>query len=373
VCIGIQLDYDETGPLPKQSKATVAKRPVPTGKIGLGVIGTGQFTKGILLPALMDTGRFGLVGVASAKGMSAKTVAERYRARYGVAEADQVLDDADIDAVLITTRHDSHARYVLAALERGKHVFVEKPLAITPHELEAVARAARASSGTLTVGFNRRFSPMVQAAIGHFADREEPLTMLYRVNAGRIPLTSEMGWVHDPVVGGGRIIGEACHFVDVLQAVSGARPIDVSVMAANIHRADLAGDDTVSFSIAFDDGSVGSVHYWANGDPSFPKEHMEVFGGERIAVMQNFSKLELVEKGRKTTKRSLNGDKGYAAEAKAFAEAIETGLASISLDSQIDTTLVTFAVSAALRGEQQECPVSAPMAAEADEEVRESA
>ena len=172
--IGILLDYDHQKPLKEVTSAPAIKRPLGDGRIGLGLIGAGQFAKGILLPAMLGTKAFALRGVASAKGMSAKTVAERYGADYGAAEADRVLDDPDIATILITTRHDSHARYVIEALERGKHVFVEKPLAIAEEDLAMIEAAAKASTGTLTVGFNRRFSPMIRAIAEHVEGRSEP-------------------------------------------------------------------------------------------------------------------------------------------------------------------------------------------------------
>jgi predicted dehydrogenase len=251
--------------------------------------------------------------------------------------------------VIIATRHDSHAELAAAALARGKHVFVEKPLAITPEQLEAVFAAASSSTAILSVGFNRRFSPLVADLRAHFAGRTEPLAMIYRINAGRIPLNSEMGWVHDPLVGGGRILGEVCHFVDTLQAICGARPKTVQAIGAPPGRLDLAGDDTVTVAIGFDDGSTGTIHYFANGDPSFPKERLEVFGGERIAVLDNFRALELVASGKTRRQKAMNIRKGFAEEAAAFLDACKTGRAPIPLESLVDTTLVTLLAAADLR------------------------
>lgn len=348
--VGILLDFDRTSMIEDTPPVPAVKRAVKADRIGLGLIGAGQFAKGILLPAMMESGAFALRGVSSARGLSAISVAERYGSDYGVSDSDKVLDDDNVTAVLITTRHDSHARYAIAALERGKHVFVEKPLALTAGDLAAVEAACRNSAGTLTIGFNRRFSPMVTQAAAHFADRREPLSMLYRVNAGRVPLKSEMGWVHDPTTGGGRIIGEGCHFIDTFQAISGATPVEISAVAANPRRATLSGDDTVSFTIGFDDGSIGTVHYWANGDPSYPKEYMEVFGGERAAILNNFRQLDLVAGGKSKRTKSLSSDKGYNAEARAFAQACRTGEPSIALESLLATTRATFAVKEVLCG-----------------------
>lgn len=346
--IGILIEYPN-GPV-EQSVAARASARAISGKIGLGVIGAGTFAKGILLPALMDTGAFGMVGVATGRGISAKSVADRYGARLATNDARALLDDDAVQAVVIATRHDSHARYVIEALKRGKHVFVEKPLAITAAELDEVERAARASSATLTVGFNRRFAPLVQAMAGHFAGRVEPMAMLYRINAGRIPLKSELGWVHDPAAGGGRIIGEACHFIDTMQYLCGSLPVSVQVAAANPRRADVAADDIVTFTITFADGSIGTVHYWSNGDASYPKERIEAFAQERMALLDNFRSLDLVASNKTARQRSLSVDKGFAGEAAAFVAACRGKAPAISLDSLVATTSVTLAVTDALRG-----------------------
>ena len=217
--VGIVLTYGP-GEAEEYKPAPKARRKVP-GKVGLGIIGAGNFAKGVLVPAMTGTGGFDVRGVVSARGLSAEVMKERIGAQYSDSDPGRVFDDADVDAVVIATRHDSHARYVVQALERGKHVFVEKPLCLSRDELRAIETAAEASQGILMVGFNRRHSPLIAAMRAHFDGRTEPLAMIYRVNALRIPLGSA-AWVHDPEVGGGRIVGEACHAVDTLQAITGA-------------------------------------------------------------------------------------------------------------------------------------------------------
>lgn len=344
--VGVMLNYPETPTAPPASAPAIA---TASGKLRLGVIGTGQFAKAVLLPAMLETGGFAVAGVASARGLSAEAVRGRYQAAYATTETAKVLDDPNIDAVVIATRHDSHAQLAAAALERGKHVFVEKPLAITHEQLAQVAHAASHSKAILSVGYNRRFSPLLADLRAHFSGRTEPLAMIYRVNAGRIPLKSEMGWVHDPAVGGGRILGEVCHFVDALQSICGARPRTVQATGVAPGRLDLAGDDTVSIVITFDDGSTGTIHYFANGDASFPKERLEVFGAERIAVLDNFRALELVSGGRTKKQKALNIRKGFAEEAAAFLDGCRTGRAPIALETLVDTTLVTLFAADDLR------------------------
>ncbi len=351
--IGILLEYPEH---PVETRVAApsgvgkTKPASPGGKIGLAVIGAGTFAKGILLPALMDSGAFKMVGVASGRGISAKSVADRYNARVATSDPRELLDDPTVQAVVVATRHDSHARYVIDALERGKHVFVEKPLAITSDELDRVEAAARASSATLTVGFNRRFAPLVREMASHFTGRIEPMTMLYRINAGRIPLKSELAWVHDPAAGGGRIIGEACHFIDTMQFVCGAEPVSVQVAAANPRRANVAHDDIVTFTVHFDDGSIGTVHYWSNGDASYPKERFEAFAQERMALLDNFRLLECVAGNANRRRRSLTVDKGFTGEAAAFVATCRGEGPAIPLDSLLLTTRVTLAVAQAIGG-----------------------
>jgi len=339
--VGIVLTYaPETKPAkPAAAKPTARK---VAGKVGLGIIGAGNFVKATLLPALAATNGFDVRGVVSAKGLSAEALKTRAGAAYATSDAKRLLDDADVDAVVIATRHDSHARYVVAALQAGKHVFVEKPLALGRAELDAVEAAARAAPGVLMVGFNRRFSPLARAVADHFKDRREPLAMVYRVNAGRIPRGGAAAWVHDPAVGGGRIVGEACHFIDVMQAVTGARPVKVRAIGLNPRRADLAADDVATVTVGFDDGSIGTVHYFANGDAAYPKERFEAFGGGRIAVIDDWRALELIADGAAARRKSAAMQKGFAEEAAAFLDACRSGAAPVALQSYVDTTLVTL-------------------------------
>lgn len=347
--IGIVLEYAGTA-APAAAVRTAAVKPAPAGRIGLGVIGTGTFAKGVLLPALMATEQFEMIGVASSKGISAKAVADKYHACYAHSDSAAVLDDPAIHALVIATRHDTHAHYVIEGLRRDKHVFVEKPLALSAAELAAVEQAAQTSKATLTVGFNRRFAPLVGQMAMHFAGRVEPMMMLYRVNAGRIALRAELAWVHDARVGGGRIIGEACHFIDTMQSMCGALPVSVQVAHINPRRSDVAANDIVTFTVTFADGSVGTVHYWSNGDARYPKERFEVFAQERMALLDNFRVLELVAAGKTTRRRSFGVDKGYAQEAAAFARACRSGQPAIALDSLLATSAVALAVSDAVRG-----------------------
>ncbi|MBM3565403.1 MAG: zinc-binding dehydrogenase, partial [Alphaproteobacteria bacterium] len=346
--IGVLLEY---GPAEMAEAIPVAAPRKIEGRVGLGVIGAGAFARGVLLPALEATGGFGFVGVASGRGISAKSVAERYGAAYAAADGIKVIEDANVQAVVIATRHDSHARYVIEALRRGKHVLVEKPLCLTAAELDEIEKAAKSSSGVLMVGFNRRFSPLAAECKAHFDGLREPFAMVYRVNAGRIPTSGESAWVHDPAIGGGRIIGEACHFVDLMQAICESRPVTVTAQGLVTGRGDLAANDIVTMTVGFEDGSMGTIHYFANGDSGIPKERLEIFRQERVAVLDDFSRLDLVANGKTRTLNPGRQQKGIAEEAAAFLAACRTGVAPVALQSLLDTTLVTIAAEASLRGQ----------------------
>ncbi|MDA1090694.1 MAG: Gfo/Idh/MocA family oxidoreductase [Proteobacteria bacterium] len=346
--VGIILSFGMQASAASQPPESAKRK--TEGKIGLGIIGAGNFAKSVLVPALTGTGGFDVRGVVSAHGIAADTMKKNTGAAYSASEATAVMADADIDAVVIATRHDSHAAYVIDALKRGKHVFVEKPLCLTRDELAEIEVAARESGGILMVGFNRRFSPYVKAVRAHFDGRREPLAMIYRVNAGRIELDSPSAWVHDLGVGGGRIIGEACHFIDTMQAITGARPVDLHATGLNPRRTDLSAADVVTMTISFDDGSMGTVHYFANGNSSFPKERLEIFGQERIAVIDDWRSLELIDGDKTNRQKSRTMQKGFAEEAQAFLEGCRSGKAPIPASSLIDTTLVTLLAVEDLHG-----------------------
>ena len=354
--VGIVLTYGGEAESEAPSPAVPAAAKKVAGQVGLGIIGAGNFAKSVLVPALMKTGGFDVRGVVSARGVSAEGLKESTAAGYAATDPARVFEDADVDAVVIATRHDSHAPYVIEALGLGKHVFVEKPLCLTRDELGGIEAAAKKGGGILMVGFNRRYSPLIRDVISHFEGCKEPLAMIYRVNAGRIPKDHAAAWVHDPEIGGGRIVGEACHFVDTLQAITGAKPVDLHATGLNPGRPDLAADDVVTLTIRFDDGSMGTVHYFANGDGAYPKERLEVFGQDRVAVVDDYRSLELTAGGRTQSRKSSTQQKGFAEEAQAFLDACRSGQAPVALQSLIDTTLVTLLAVDDLYGAGDDTP-----------------
>jgi predicted dehydrogenase len=254
-----------------------------------------------------------------------------------------------VNFLFVTSRHDSHARYVSEALRAGKSVFVEKPPALNHEQLENILSAydeaqQRGAAPLLMVGYNRRFSEPIRAVQKLFSGRSEPLAMHYRVNAGFLPPTH---WMQHPEQGG-RFIGEGGHFVDVMQFLCGALPVSVSAVAPT-DTARRYNNDNILFTISFADGSVGTIHYLANGANAVEKEYLEVFGESKTARMWNFRKLEC-SVGQKKTTTSFSGDKGHAEEMKVLLHGLESGAGSpIAIDSLAATSRATFAVLESLR------------------------
>jgi predicted dehydrogenase len=339
--LGILLEYPHVVASAAATATRVDLRP-PTpslahGTVRLGVIGAGNFARSVLLPAVKKLDRVQLRGVATASAPSSRQTATRFGFGYTASDWRAIVDDHDIDAVLIATRHDLHASVASAALQAGKSVFLEKPMALDAGELETLMDVWRASGGILQVGFNRRFAPSFQRIKAGFAGRRPPLVMAYRVNAGRVAPSS---WVVDPVEGGGRLVGEVCHMLDTLVDLAGAPVVSVFTQP-------VAGvPDDVVLSLAFADGSIGSIVYASGGDRSMPKEYLEVLGGGRSAILDDFRTVRLYAGGSiaRVGGRLARQDKGHAAELSAFVEAVRRGGAS-PLDPEIaaHVTRVTFA------------------------------
>ena len=343
--LGVVLTYPVDTLAGSQVVRFDAQTSKPGGVVRLGVLGAGLYANATLLPELKQVADTQLVGIASAGGLHAAHSARKFRFAYAASSDDEILNDPAINTIAILTRHAMHADLVVRALQAGKHVFVEKPLSIDADQLKSVVQALKAhSQSILTVGFNRRFAPLARSLERFFAGRSEPLYMHYRVNAGPIPLNH---WTQDPQVGGGRIIGEGCHFVDFLTFLAGAVPASVSAIALPDNGKYFL--DNVSMTFNFPDGSVGVVDYLANGDKSFPKERLEVFCGGRIAVLDDFRTLETVRDGHKSIVKKAQ-DKGWKDEWLAFANSIRTGgQPPIPYEQLVGVTNATFAVMESLR------------------------
>jgi predicted dehydrogenase/threonine dehydrogenase-like Zn-dependent dehydrogenase len=311
--LGILISYPcaETGPnLGRVIAVAAGKR---LGQLNLGIIGAGHHVRDSLLPCLLEWKAVQVRALCTATGSHAKVLAEKTQTAYCTTDYREILKDETIQAVLIGTRHDSHAEIVIEALHAGKHVFVEKPLCLTEEELDRIATLYRekASEGIqIMVGFNRRFSPHAEKARAFFSGRRESLVMSYRVNAGALP---EDHWIQDPEVGGGRILGEACHFVDYMQSLCGAPPVAVYAQRVGC-RIGGPRDEQSVLSLTFGDGSIGAVVYVAGGDPGLPKERFEVFGDGKALTMDDFEVTEFYAKGQRGTYRSGKRDKGFQEE-----------------------------------------------------------
>lgn len=335
--LAILLTYPDT-PTPIARSIPVASKKATSGARGTGFIGFGNYAKSVLLPALKKAGNERLTTVVTSTGLSAHDAAERQGFAHAATDPQAVLDDAETDCVFVATRHDSHARLTVEALNAGKHVFVEKPLALTHEQLDEVQAAAEASSGILTVGFNRRFAPMMIAAKTVLANRGGPIAMHYRINAGHVPGDS---WLHGSE-GGGRIIGEVCHFVDALTFLVGAAPIAVEAVNPE------GVSDTVSAVLRFADGSTGTILYSSLGDSSLPKEYLEVFAAGTVIRLDDFRKLHLTRGGKTTTKSASAQDKGQTGLVKAFYAAARDGApAPIPLAELIAVSAATLDIAGA--------------------------
>lgn len=313
--------------------------------VRLGMIGVGQYARGTLLPLLKKMPGAQIRGVCSASGRSAQAEAQASGANYATSDYDEILNDDAIDAVVIATRHNLHAQMVAEAIARGKHVFVEKPPALTRAELKQIVQELRAHPVTFMVGYNRRFSPHAQAVKRALEKLPKPFVMQYRINAGKIDASS---WVHDPREGGGRIRGEVCHFVDLLQFFCDSAP--VRVFAQSVGGASDAArlQDNVSIEITFADGSIGNILYTSLGARALPKERVEIFAGGTALVLDNF-KQTLMYGAEVKKQGGMNQDKGQAEMLRVLLDAVRNGQAPIALEQIISTSLVTFDALESLR------------------------
>jgi len=350
---------------PNLSETIPVGAAVPSpGSIGVGVLGAGSFAENTLLPALKAIAGVAFIGVCNATGPRSRNAAEKFGFSYCSNSEAELLQDPRVKAVAIATRHHLHASQSLAALRAGKAVFCEKPLCLNEDELAELVRAAwpRGSSvkrgPLLMVGFNRRFAPMAVQMKQFLSEVHEPLAIHYRVNAGYIPADH---WVNDPEQGGGRILGEVCHFVDFLCFLAGACPIQVQ--AQTVGNPGQYSMDNVVASLKFADGTLGTISYLASGDKSVSKERVEVFGGGSVAVLEDFRRLELIRNGRKRiTRARWRQDKGHKAEMQAFVDALRGQTPPISFEQIVGSTLVTLRL-------QNSCRTGLPLTVELSEFV----
>ena len=382
--LGVLITYphanvDSSGVQHWSEKISVDSRPNLAGSIGLGVLGAGNFARTTLLPALNEISSVKFVGVCNATGPRSRSVAEKFGFAYCSNSEEELLRDENIDAVLIATRHHLHAGQALAALRAGKSVFCEKPLCLTEKDLFEIVAAAklhaddkkavapkngaapntvaphngttRRSNPLLMVGFNRRFAPMAVLLKKFLSEIHEPLAIHYRINAGYIAADH---WVNDPEQGGGRILGEVCHFVDFVCFLGGSAPVEVQAQVLG-NPGQYSTDNLVA-TVKFSNGTLGTITYLANGDKAASKERVEVFGGGSVAILEDFRRLELLRNGRRQVTRSRwKQDKGHKAELQAFVGALlgKTS-APIPLNQIVGSTLATLRI-------QNSCQTGVPL------------
>lgn len=343
--LGVLLNYDSEREL--ETRIELAKSPgsASAQSVRVGLIGAGDYAKAMLLPNFKAAGAE-FQTIATASGVTARAVGEQHGFRACVSGADEVIKDERVNLVVIATRSGSHADLARRALEHGKYVFVEKPLALSEEELASVAETAGAD-GKLAVGFNRRFSPLARAAQEFFHDRRAPLSINYRVNAGRIPPGH---WSHDREEGGGRIISEVCHFVDFIHFLTGSLTTRVYAESIAAESRETLDADSIFVTLRLADGSNAGIAYLAEGDKALPKERIEIFGAGKSFVIEDFRSATAYQNGKAKTTKLRDQDKGQRDEIKTVcAMVLEGKPAPISLETLVATTRATFRINESLR------------------------
>ena len=348
--LGVLLQYSsEQGDESLRFEVVRRERRGISGKaVRVGVIGAGNFARAILIPAICKASNAQLAAICASSGLRAQAVATKFNFESCTTNEEEIFGDPSINTVVIASRHHLHEAQVVRALECGKNVFCEKPLCLTEDELRRIERAYSRTDCRLMVGFNRRFAPMISRMKQFASAAGAPLTMIYRINAGSIPGDH---WINDPEVGGGRILAEVCHFVDLLSFLCGSIAVAVKAQGRNAG----TGQD-IAATIEFEDGSIGTIVYACSGDRGFSKERIEVFSNGAVAVMDDFRRLDLVRHGKKKSFRSwLRQDKGHIAEWRAFAECIASGSPSpIRFEEIVASTLATICITESRRtGKEQ--------------------
>ncbi|MBN1491083.1 MAG: bi-domain-containing oxidoreductase, partial [Phycisphaerae bacterium] len=351
--LGIVLTYPEGGPVPSRvvgRSAAAAPITAGAGEVVVGVIGAGNFARLIAMPSLART-QARLRCVADLNGVAAGHARKKFGFQVAASDPRVVLDDAEINTIFVLTRHDAHGPLVLEALEAGKHVFVEKPLCLDADQLGRIREAYRkVPAQQLLVGFNRRFSPHAVKMRELLAARTEPLCMSMMVNAGVSPPDS---WTHDPKVGGGRIIGEGCHWIDLMSFLAASPVVRVTSMMIGESAGVLVRDDKTSITLLFADGSIGTLHYFGNGHKSYPKETLEVLCDGKVLRLENFRVLRGYGwRGFKKMKLRRM-DKGHQAEYASFVNAVASGGSGVIPFEELDNVMqATFgAVESARTGQ----------------------
>lgn len=336
------LVYPEKTGEPQRS-VIIGSNSFTPGKGTVGIIGAGNFTSAMILPCLKKTSAK-LKFVSSSGGLSGTTLAKKFGISQSTTDNTLILKDPEIDLVMVTTRHNAHARLVIEALKAGKHVFVEKPLALNKEELEQVIISYKESGKTISVGFNRRFAPLAIQMKKALGSGNTPMNIIATMNAGFIP---GKVWVHDMEVGGGRIIGEACHFIDLITYLSGSKvkAVCMNAMGANPEE----NTDNATILLKYENGTNGVINYFSNGSKAYSKERVEVYHQERTLIMDNWRKLNGF--GFKNFGSASSGqDKGHQTQFNLLIESLQkSGNAIIPIDELVNTTEASFAAIESLK------------------------
>ena len=330
--IGILLMYNNKEEL--QSTVRTKENHIDSSKAkNVGFIGAGNFAQSSVLPNLKEKCNF--VGIVTGEGNSSRYIADKYKFNYCTDSPEDLLNDKNIGTIFVLTRHNTHADYVISSLKAGKNVIVEKPLAMTFDELENVKKAYEVSQQGLMLGFNRRFAPLTSKMLTNLINDQK--IHQYRVNAGVVPPDH---WVHDPEIGGGRIIGEVCHIIDLSGYIAGSKVRRVSAMTL---KSNPSLSDSVSINIEYVNGSIANISYYSNGNKNVPKERIEVFCNGAVYLINDFKALEIInERGSKKFKNK-GQDKGHAKEFELVANALSEGQQfPISFDEIYHSSFVTL-------------------------------
>jgi len=340
--LGIVLKYKRDIKLEDEKIIQRTSKIVKNDEINVGLIGAGNFTKSVILPNIQKVGGYNLVGLCTATGVSAQGTGKKYDFKYMTTDSSEIFKNSEINSVFITTQHAKHATSVIESIKSNKHCFVEKPLCIYEDELEAIKEAYTGKT-IVQVGFNRRFSPMIQKMKNSINGQ---VSINYRVNAGIIPKDV---WIQDRTIGGGRIIGEVCHFIDTCSYLIGSDV--VSVYATTITKDDksIPDEDNVNIILNYANGSTATIGYYAYGDTTMPKEYIEVFANGVSMTMTDFRELIVYSAGKANKTKSANQDKGFVAEFKTFKESVKTAKEAISFESIYNTTKTTFKILESIR------------------------
>jgi len=345
--LGVLFDYKKRHKNDKVLKIKSDNEKNKESNIIVGLIGAGSYAGSMLIPHIKKHLDCSIYGIATGTGISAEDAAKKYSAQLVTTDYQELLKSKNINTVFITTRHNLHAEQVVDSLKSNKHVFVEKPLALSLKELDLIKKSQNDHHNILFVGYNRRYSVLANKLKAFFEGGNNVMNIIYRVNAGFIPKDH---WTQDPGVGGGRIIGEVCHFIDFLIYLSNSLPVEVYTSGLSLNHEEQVVEDNISAVFRFKNGSVGTIIYAANGDSAMEKEYIEVFSDGKSAKLVDFKELYLYERSKKKRIKLANQDKGQQAEIKFFFDLIKGDLKqNYSFEDIYCGSLATFKILESLR------------------------